>query len=330
MTLTPDGKLLDGRNRAEACAIAGVEPLTVVYEGDPWAFSISRNAHRRHMLSVDQKAMIVAQLAQRGRGEYARGANPSNEGFTRTVAEAAATAGIPRTAVESAKVVLNRGTEGEKAAVRSGAVKVRKQADAIRARTSSKPHKTPKAPEDPIADIVKILARDYSDGEWRTIARVTNLLGYARPAVEQALMRLDGAERDGERFRILKDLAPFELEGSASEPAESHRGYDTEDPTAELRKALETQREEFRAALDAKGIEHAAALKAKDESIAELQARIDTLMATLDRERATVVALGTENSELRVRLDTSTRGRPKKGQQSGSSQEPKQPAESAG
>lgn len=34
ITMTPDGLLLDGRNRALACELAGVEPATVVYAGD--------------------------------------------------------------------------------------------------------------------------------------------------------------------------------------------------------------------------------------------------------------------------------------------------------
>ena len=49
LTLTPDGMLLDGRNRLDACVRAGVMPTTVVYDGDPVAFVLARNAHRRHM-----------------------------------------------------------------------------------------------------------------------------------------------------------------------------------------------------------------------------------------------------------------------------------------
>ena len=58
ITLTPDGLLLDGRNRALACEMAGVEPATMVFDGDPWLFSLSRNKHRRHM-TTDQIALIA-------------------------------------------------------------------------------------------------------------------------------------------------------------------------------------------------------------------------------------------------------------------------------
>jgi hypothetical protein len=117
IALTPDGRLLEGRNRWLACAMAGVEPKTFVYDGDPWLYPISKNARRRHM-TVDQIAMVVAELATRSRGERDRESNPSNEGFSRpTVAEVAKAASIPKTAVESAKVVRERGSEEQKAAV---------------------------------------------------------------------------------------------------------------------------------------------------------------------------------------------------------------------
>jgi hypothetical protein len=51
LVLTPDGMLLDGRNRLDACVRAGVAPTTIVYDGDQVAFVLARNAHRRHMSS---------------------------------------------------------------------------------------------------------------------------------------------------------------------------------------------------------------------------------------------------------------------------------------
>lgn len=59
ITVTPDGMLIDGRNRARACEIVGIEPETVVYEGsDIGAFVRSRNM-RRHQ-SVGSLAMSTA------------------------------------------------------------------------------------------------------------------------------------------------------------------------------------------------------------------------------------------------------------------------------
>src|SRR5262245_38117572 len=68
VTLTPDGLLLDGRNRALACEMADVEPATTIFDGDPWLFSLSRNKHRRHM-TVDQIAMVAAEMATLPRGK---------------------------------------------------------------------------------------------------------------------------------------------------------------------------------------------------------------------------------------------------------------------
>jgi hypothetical protein len=142
LTLTPGGLLLDGRNRALACEIAGVEPKTVVYEGDPALFSLSKNARRRHM-NRDQIVMVAAKLATRtvGNPRFAIGSNepirparqrPSN-------AEVAAAAGVPETSIKSAKTVVNDGAPEEIEAVKSGKAKLRATADTIRARNKPAP-----------------------------------------------------------------------------------------------------------------------------------------------------------------------------------------------
>jgi ParB-like nuclease domain len=57
-----DGFLIDGRNRDKACQIAGVEPATVLFEGDdPRAYIIANNIFRRH-LTKGQQAMAVAMV----------------------------------------------------------------------------------------------------------------------------------------------------------------------------------------------------------------------------------------------------------------------------
>jgi hypothetical protein len=97
ITLTPDGLLLDGRNRALACIMVDVEPRTTFYADDPVLFSLSKNARRRHM-SQDQVAMVAATLTMKplGANQHEGGSNelPS-------IAQAAKAAGVTETAINT-------------------------------------------------------------------------------------------------------------------------------------------------------------------------------------------------------------------------------------
>ncbi len=57
-----DGLLIDGRNRREACRIAGIEPEVQELNGqDINAYIIASNINRRHM-TKGQRAMAVAKI----------------------------------------------------------------------------------------------------------------------------------------------------------------------------------------------------------------------------------------------------------------------------
>lgn len=64
--LTVNGKIIDGRNRFEACKLAGVEPVFEEYLGDTsdeglLKLSLSLNMKRRH-LDASQKAMLAVTI----------------------------------------------------------------------------------------------------------------------------------------------------------------------------------------------------------------------------------------------------------------------------
>ncbi len=77
IVLTPDGLILDGRNRAAACERVGVAPTTTVYEGDDLAeYVIDCNSSRRHMTTGARAmatAMVLADDGRREDGRWKRG-----------------------------------------------------------------------------------------------------------------------------------------------------------------------------------------------------------------------------------------------------------------
>ena len=78
LIITFQGQILDGRNRYEACLNIGKVPAFKEYEGgDPLAFVMSANLHRRH-LTAGQQAAIVA-MAQDWDKAQKTGGNGSNQ-----------------------------------------------------------------------------------------------------------------------------------------------------------------------------------------------------------------------------------------------------------
>lgn len=128
IVFTPDGQLLDGRNRLRACVAVGITPTSRVETTDPWAFVVSANVHRRH-LSESQRAMIAARIAHQRPGG-ARGPMIENNASIEAVvppmsqAQAAGLLNVSRSSVQRAREVLARGSADLQAAIEAGQVTV--------------------------------------------------------------------------------------------------------------------------------------------------------------------------------------------------------------
>jgi hypothetical protein len=197
VAFTPDGRLLEGRHRALACEMAGVELKKFTYAGDPWLYSISKNARRRHM-SVSQVAIVVASLATLGQGGDRRSDNFKTANAGLKTADVAKAARVPKTAIESAKTVLKDGTPHEIAAVKAGKAPLRKTANAVRERAK----KTPVQSADPIEDVVRKLVAECNDGEWRSLTKMAQVVEAPKSTVREAIDRLGMAVMRSEVGRM--------------------------------------------------------------------------------------------------------------------------------
>lgn len=114
-----DGLILDGRNRAKACADLGVEPRVIEWDhvGTAQAFVISANL-RRHHLNDAQRAMIAARLSS---APDPKGRNGGDSLFNPISVEAAGKLlNVGRTSVVAARRILREGTREEIEGITNG------------------------------------------------------------------------------------------------------------------------------------------------------------------------------------------------------------------
>ena len=125
ITLHRDGRILDGRHRARACAELGVAPQYRAFEGpdsDALAYVIDLNKSRRH-LSEGQKAMLAIEVANMRQGERTDLASP--EAKLVSQAEAADRVGVSRSSVQPAAIVKAAAIPAIVDAVRQGQLPVK-------------------------------------------------------------------------------------------------------------------------------------------------------------------------------------------------------------
>lgn len=158
---TLDGKILDGRRRFKACAIAGVEPeFRAVKTKDPVAYVLSLNLHRRH-LNESQRGMIAARAANLSQGGDRRSEDfkvPTGTLKNTTAAEAADRLDVGERTVKRARKVIAKGTESVVAAVDDGKLPLRvaekivdlpeqEQEKTVKEKTSPKKRRKEEEPE---------------------------------------------------------------------------------------------------------------------------------------------------------------------------------------
>lgn len=137
--LASSGEIVDGRHRYKACIAAGLDPddRLEIWPGDETdeaglaAWVIGRNLHRRH-LTTSQRAMVAAKLSglKRGRprllGRSARGEPPLGKirkfADLKSRDEAAGLLKVSPRAVDTAKKIVDDGSDKLQAAVRDGTV----------------------------------------------------------------------------------------------------------------------------------------------------------------------------------------------------------------
>ncbi len=140
VVLDKRGRLMDGRNRARACQVLGIDVIEKVYDGDDspegeQAWILSHNVHRRH-LTESQRAMVAARLADMRQG--ARTDLPSIDGRSGVKqADAAAALKVGPASVGRANAVLKSGDADLIRAVDSGETTVSKAARQVREKSKS-------------------------------------------------------------------------------------------------------------------------------------------------------------------------------------------------
>ncbi len=115
-------KIIDGRNRYNACQALKMEPITREWDGTGSliSFVVSLNLHRRH-LSESQRAMVAAKLANMRQGE--RTDLPSIDGRL-SQTEASKLLNVSPKSVERARKVITDGVSELTEKVESGAITV--------------------------------------------------------------------------------------------------------------------------------------------------------------------------------------------------------------
>jgi hypothetical protein len=190
-----EGKILDGRNRYRACLAAGVGLKLSKHEddspyiGDPVAYVISKNVHRRH-LTGEQKRELIAKLLK---------ATPekSDRQIAETVKASPTTVGVVRREVEPT--------------VQSGQLRVGKDGKARKPPVRKKVEHELEAKQAHIDELETARERDKDLAEQLRAAEI-RIAGLESEVEELS------AERDWLRERVAELEAALAGSGAAEKP----------------------------------------------------------------------------------------------------------------
>jgi ParB-like chromosome segregation protein Spo0J len=162
-----EGQVLDGRNRYRACLAIGIEPITRPFDqrGDPLAFVISKNLHRRH-LNEAQRAAVAAKIATLEKGSFYKNQHTGSlKPIGVTQAEAAKLMNVSERSVKRARVVLDRGVPELQAAVETGNVSL--------SATAAVAYKAPEEQREIISQGPEAIVKAAKTAKAETRAKIT-------------------------------------------------------------------------------------------------------------------------------------------------------------
>ncbi len=222
-TQTGEVILLDGRNRLEACRLAGLEPRFEAYQGDdPVAYVLSCNVARRH-LTPSQRAMVAAaalpalQAEAKARQGTRTDLRANLRGSGKASEKAAALVQVSPRTVEAAAAVLRSGTPELAEAVRDGRAVVSTAVEVARLPREEQRQMLASASEGAIlAAAREIHARRTAERRTERLEKIARLAGTAAPL--SAL---------GRRYGVLLADPPWRYEQSPDDSRAIDRHYPT-------------------------------------------------------------------------------------------------------
>lgn len=168
-----EGKIIDGRNRYQACLDAGIEPRYRNYEGNsPVAFVWSLNGKRRHMTTSQLAAIAVKMLPPLEEEARKRQGQRNDLNFCpsvitsdgRAVGQAAKIVGVGNTTVQEAKRVKTKDPQLFKK-VEAGEITVNQAVKAIKGEQVTRTYKPHIPHAERVQQISKLAAQGYRSAQ---------------------------------------------------------------------------------------------------------------------------------------------------------------------